>query len=98
MHEKRWTPRLQALPWPDPGLLHVPRQELVYLALSCEAPKGVLVSSLHFVNPPQDLQLVCLDDVGSGDKRQDIEEVQEDLPVMVPDAQQLHLQLLHLSA
>ncbi len=85
MHEERGPPRLQALPLSDPGLLHVPRDELVYLALSCAAPKGVLVSSLHFVDPPQDLLLECLNDGGSGDKRQDVEQVQEDLPVVVAE-------------
>jgi hypothetical protein len=98
VHEERGPPRLQALAWPDKGLLHVPREELVYLSLSCAVRKGVLVSSLHLIYPPWDLLLVCLDDVGSGDKWQDIEQVQEDLPVLVSDAEELHFHLLHESA
>ncbi len=97
MHEERGPPRLQALAWPDPGLLHVSREELVYLPLSCAAPKGVLVSSLHFIDHPQDLLLVCLDDLDSGDNWQDIEQVQEDLSVVVSDAEELHFHLLHES-
>ena len=98
MHEERGPPRLQALAWPNPGLLHIPREELVYLPLSCVAPKGVLISSFHFIDPPQDLLLLCLNDVGSGGKWQDIEQIQEDLPVVVSDIEELHFHLLHVSA
>ncbi len=98
VQEERGPPRLQALAWLNPGLLLVPCEELVYLPLSCPAPKEVLISSFHFIDSPQDLLLLCLDDVGSGIKWQDIEQIQEDLPVVVSDIEELHFHLLHVSA